>query len=826
MSRTRCHKSLSVQIIVFILFIQHAYAWNDKITHRDISRYSAEISVLGPCIAVSNGCDYARQIGFSLGLKEKLSWNNITDIASEWLSGGGELEDSGTRWLNHFHNPLKPWTEAGLWGVNQSAILWAQSYDMSQQSLAEDWSWQSARKKYYLALTSAEQQTRSKFFAQMFRGIGQQIHLLQDMAVPAHVRNDAHPADALIGNMGDNYHFFETWVATRQPDLASLKSFIPYPEIPAISFDHADGEGGNLKLVPVSNLFDRDLYSTDPVSFAGNAHGLAEWTNSNFFSDDTINLPQYVQNHDFAFPNENSTNLNEVLNQSIFPMTVTAEDGITDTSLWIKKVNSANATEIEHFARFGYLSEEANTTTYHWHFMLDDECHSDYAKALLPRAVGYSAALINYYFRGNITIEPGETNPSKYVIRNDSDEDMTGVFRLYYDNTNGDRVQIASWPSDPDNIAEWLNIPANSASPLITFDDPMDVGEPRTYILVFRGRMGNEEGAVVGRVNKYAPLAISAPDRCLYGLADGAVEPQVFRKLKAKVALSLPPDQAVQSGTLTAIAKYKRRLDYQPDLSADPPSPGVIDPVFANSTSAPVPLTAVALATLPTGTAFSFDFSGSPIPAGITDLYLKVLFRGRDGADREVIAMGWKDLGEPMHHVYWNATDRFYFDDPQRTRKLWTQDEIDGDLPVKEKVLATGLPYWPFAVRTDIAYCLPEGETASKLHVEYASIPPGAFGRVLTITETDDREFNVAVLRRSLDPPDEYASLLDSPTVVNQDQNGVFMYFPVASFRGVAMHAGSAYLKYYPDPPPTLSTLPWPLVPAGTAPVAATVIAH
>lgn len=27
----------------------------------------------------------------------------------------------------------------------------------------------------------------------LFRGLGHQIHLIQDMAVPEHVRNDAHP---------------------------------------------------------------------------------------------------------------------------------------------------------------------------------------------------------------------------------------------------------------------------------------------------------------------------------------------------------------------------------------------------------------------------------------------------------------------------------------------------------------------------------------------------------------------------------------------------------------------------------------------------------
>ena len=191
-----------LSIIAIVLYHSYAFSWNDGKTHKDISRYAAEKSILGPCTIGGNlQCDYLKTLGFSQGLTEKLEWNNTRVSVSEWLATGGELEDYATRWRNHFHNPLQPWLTAGLsdlWS-GQSALLWAQSHNESQQPMADDWSWQRTRKLYHLALTSWDPDVRSMFFAETFRGLGQQMHLLQDMAVPAHVRNDAHPLDAIVG---------------------------------------------------------------------------------------------------------------------------------------------------------------------------------------------------------------------------------------------------------------------------------------------------------------------------------------------------------------------------------------------------------------------------------------------------------------------------------------------------------------------------------------------------------------------------------------------------------------------------------------------------
>jgi hypothetical protein len=45
---------------------------------------------------------------------------------------------------------------------------------------------------------------RNDYFAETFRGLGQQMHLIEDASVPLHVRDDAH-----FSLIYDNY---ETWV--------------------------------------------------------------------------------------------------------------------------------------------------------------------------------------------------------------------------------------------------------------------------------------------------------------------------------------------------------------------------------------------------------------------------------------------------------------------------------------------------------------------------------------------------------------------------------------------------------------------------------------
>ena len=83
---------------------------------------------------------------------------------------------------------------SGIWDTGlfsgMSAIDWAMQ-PLNSQSCG-CYSWNDVREYYYRALTSPDKRTREINFAETFRGLGQLMHLVQDMSVPDHVRNSSH----------------------------------------------------------------------------------------------------------------------------------------------------------------------------------------------------------------------------------------------------------------------------------------------------------------------------------------------------------------------------------------------------------------------------------------------------------------------------------------------------------------------------------------------------------------------------------------------------------------------------------------------------------
>ena len=198
-------------IIMFcLLYNSYSLAWDDEITHKDLSQKAAESSVLG---AQTN---YLQNLGFTKGLKDIITWNGVSHEVFEWVRDGAQIEDERTsilptygvmRSVNHFHNPTRTWydsnpqnLDAGLddWVLflhytGESSLLWAQDKTNQENHVGGDWSWKTIRDKYYWALTDTTEAQRQMNFAQTFKGLGHQMHLIQDGAVPDHIRNDAHP---------------------------------------------------------------------------------------------------------------------------------------------------------------------------------------------------------------------------------------------------------------------------------------------------------------------------------------------------------------------------------------------------------------------------------------------------------------------------------------------------------------------------------------------------------------------------------------------------------------------------------------------------------
>ncbi|MEK6678287.1 MAG: hypothetical protein AABY39_02605, partial [Nitrospirota bacterium] len=149
----------------------------------------------------------------------------------------------------------------------------------------------------------------------------------------------------------------------------------------------------------ISSLFDTNQYNGANPSASLNL-GLSEYSNANFFSEDTI-----FDEQNFPYPKKSSTNLQSYIDGNELPETVIGEDNIPDTTFYIKKDKDGEI--IKHFVTPGYFTNPILTTdptspVLSLSFLLDDNVYKDYASLLLPRAFGYSAGLLNYFFRGKM----------------------------------------------------------------------------------------------------------------------------------------------------------------------------------------------------------------------------------------------------------------------------------------------------------------------------------------------------------------------------------------------------------------------------------------
>lgn len=478
-------------VLVFITLLPtYSDAYDNVTTHRKITEDAVTWSQLDT-IAKNN-------LGFSSGYMEVISGQQII----KWLSDGSYLEDvPKCRASNHFHNPLLSWDQSymtdmyGLpsvycsdWIPRYSAITWATGYlapppDGAKASFSSSLTygpnnWDKAREYYYKSLTLSNKVDRDIFFTWSFTAIGQVMHLLQDMAVPAHTRNDF--SSHLMNGYKQPFEYY----VQAHPDL--ITGSIPVTP----SFDNAK----------LTDYWDTNKYNgSNPSTFTG--IGLAEFSNANYFSDYTIPNNGTTSEHTFPYPYLSSSNMSGASYQ-ICPQQIA--QGIMQKYVSRKKngqpcPSPTDANAIDHFAAtglfFGY--PDHNSVSYVW---LDDNVHNTYAKELLPRAVGYSAGLLNYFFRGQLGVK---RIPVGIKVKNANTESMTsytdhatgntiGTISVYYDDASNVRHPLATYnlstPLAPgEEVALSFTAPANN----ILVD---------RYIVVFQGKLGNEEGAVIGKI--------------------------------------------------------------------------------------------------------------------------------------------------------------------------------------------------------------------------------------------------------------------------------------------------------------------------------------
>jgi hypothetical protein len=368
----------------------------------------------------------------------------------EWVVIGGVYEDFPVwRVLNHFYDPLRNQGLGVLGGV--AAPDWA--LEPSGPIDGQNHSYRDARDAFYQGLTASSPDQRERELGFTFFALGHVIHLIQDVAQPQHTRRDVHPPFTRRAS------FIEAYLDRNVTDFALGGAVVPAIAHP------------------------RELWTTSDGA------GLADYTNASFVSAGTnfTDLRDGATGEGYPKPA-----LSLALQGSIDPSMACRDGAAAPASLTVfgnqivdrlTGETDLNPSMTTHSVFDQRLIERGEAPVFALNcFNIDAQ-----ADRLLPRAVAYSAALLRYFFRGQLAVEV--TDAGVRIANGTPDETMTGTFELYYDTDDGTRHRLSSWT---------VQIPPEHSSPVLSTARLRASETATPCMFVFRGALGQESDAVAG----------------------------------------------------------------------------------------------------------------------------------------------------------------------------------------------------------------------------------------------------------------------------------------------------------------------------------------
>ncbi|MGH8801993.1 MAG: hypothetical protein ACREX6_06825, partial [Casimicrobiaceae bacterium] len=439
-------------------------------------------------------------------------------------------------------------------------------------------------------------QLRRMYWSSTFRALGDVLHMNQDMAQPQHTRNEPHAGKYCIGYPtcpGGHSSVYEKYVNARVLSATSFDLRQPYNK--AIGILPVQIAAGTY---PIPNFAKyTDYWSTASGMSSVTGKGLANYSNQGFFT-----AGKNFDSHEYPSPPQT------IDAYAVRTLTPPRWDGTLSTDPTPTYVFNGQVRD----AWQGSIASDVPLTTLSlWDqflekrgalpaYSLNRVNYDAMADLLIPRAVSYSAGLINYFFRGR--------------------------------------------------------------------------------------------------------LEITRPDDGVFALADHA-DPKGFTKIRAKVRNQTPdfvtPDgvpqvQSMDGGDLIAVIRYHKDLKYVPGLDTVVGVEPCIDPLVviveknsdtttecrdgAEQIIVSPPIAGVSIGH-GSDLLVEFDFSGTPIPFGVTDVILQVVYRGALGGETNAIAVGSVDLSEPTYFTYHNASDYVRIGD-----HVYTRPEVEQDLDLLAQV--------------------------------------------------------------------------------------------------------------------------------------------
>ena len=246
---------------------------------------------------------------------------------------------------------------------------------------------------------ATRQKWRQAYWATAFRALGDVLHLNQDMAQPQHTRNEPHSGKGCVFGscLGGHTSVYERYINARalQADTFKAESASSTPIRTTIS---------PLSIPPYPTpTFGRyaDYWSTAQGSASANGKGLADYSNRGFFT-----AQNNLGSTEYPLPVSN------ILAYDVKVVAPTRWDGSAPTNpapsyvvhgTVPDKLIDSSATGVA-LTSFGVWDQFLTSSSNLPRYTLNRVNYDAMANLLLPRAVAYSAGLINFFFRGRIDI--------------------------------------------------------------------------------------------------------------------------------------------------------------------------------------------------------------------------------------------------------------------------------------------------------------------------------------------------------------------------------------------------------------------------------------
>lgn len=233
-----------------------------------------------------------------------------------------------------------------------------------------------------------KQDDRKAYWASAFRALGDVLHLNQDMAQPQHTRNEGHGLS--------HSTLYEKYVDARATQDREFKfdsegRILASGGLPPLPI------AGNYPVIPSFNRYS-DFWSTDQSSasiLAGK--GLADYSSRGFFTPAKNLGTSYG-----GFPNP-------VNNESVYTITTDPISSAGDCTGYAGRGQYARGNRPDDFL---LVSDPATPVKYASRSLIGGQwtlnrcVFEERVNLLIPRAVAYSAGLIDYFFRGQLEITP------------------------------------------------------------------------------------------------------------------------------------------------------------------------------------------------------------------------------------------------------------------------------------------------------------------------------------------------------------------------------------------------------------------------------------